>query len=497
MGNGVFISHATADDAVVKELREALEARGVTVWADSRELSGGEPLRIRIQKAIEQADHFIVILGPKTPNSPWVQEEVAYARKVAKKRSDGFKLIPLLLPGVEPAALRLWFGEEPVGIKLAEGPDRIQKALPEIFAALGLALPNDPQPPHAKDGTPVADLILELSEPAIAEREGKRRAMAKAILIYHPPESGVEPVRSHAFRFESPLGVIEAGELAWYLEGYPRWPATEGVFADRAKAVVDALPKWGQQLYKAAIAPALTHDAGCNAFSAWNQPRANTERRFSVLVDENFLADPSLDDQTKAAKEAEAKESAALLLSLPWELVHDDRDYLFQGARAARVRRRLPNQTIKDPITTRAPLRVLLVSPRPEQHDKDIQVAYIDHRVSARPLVESLATLGDLARLTTMWSTSTVTASSTTRTVKVSAVITAWVCSSSSTRTTPPNSKSAAASWWTPSKSRGSSATTACRCSFSKPANPLRRSRTPRLPWRAGCCRAVSPPSRP
>jgi tetratricopeptide (TPR) repeat protein len=400
VSNQIFISHATADDAVVKELREALEARGVAVWADSRELSGGEPLEKRILKAIEQAPQFLVVLGPKTANSPWVQEEVQHARKIAESRTDGYKLIPLMLPGVEPAALKLWFGEEPIGIKLTDGPGRIQKALPEIFAALGRALPDDPQPAQTKDATPVADLILELSEPAIVENNGVRRATAKAVLIYDPPESNAEAVRSQRFVFTAPLGVIEAGELAWYLEGYPRWPATEGVFADRAKAVVDALPKWGKQLYDAAIAPAVTRDAGRNAFSAWNRTGANTERRFSVLVDENFLADPALGDEANAAKEAQAKEAAALLLSLPWELAHDDRDYLFQGARGVRVRRRLPNQITKDPLTTTAPLRVLLVSPRPEQDDHDARVAYIDHRVSARPLVESLSALGDLARLT-------------------------------------------------------------------------------------------------
>ncbi|MCX6926198.1 MAG: toll/interleukin-1 receptor domain-containing protein [Verrucomicrobia bacterium] len=270
MSNQIFISHATADHAVVKELREALEARGVAVWADSRELSGGEPLRTRVQKAIEQAPQFLVVLGPKTANSPWVQEEVQHARKVAESRKDGYKLIPLMLPGVEPAALKLWFGEEPIGIKLTDGPGRIQKALPEIFAALGRALPDDPQPPQTIDATPVADLILELSEPAIVETNGARRATAKAVLIYDPPEPNSEAVRSRPFVFTAPLGVIEAGELAWYLEGYPRWPATEGVFADRAKAVVDALPKWGKLLYGAAITPALTHDAGRNAFSAWN-----------------------------------------------------------------------------------------------------------------------------------------------------------------------------------------------------------------------------------
>ncbi|MCP4659068.1 MAG: CHAT domain-containing protein, partial [bacterium] len=42
-----------------------------------------------------------------------------------------------------------------------------------------------------------------------------------------------------------------------------------------------------------------------------------------------------------------------------------------------------------------APIRVLLVSPRPE----DDSAAYIDHRVSARPLVAALDPLGELVEL--------------------------------------------------------------------------------------------------
>ena len=50
MGNGIFISHATADDAVVMELREALEAQHVAVWADSRELAPGDTVAMRQDK---------------------------------------------------------------------------------------------------------------------------------------------------------------------------------------------------------------------------------------------------------------------------------------------------------------------------------------------------------------------------------------------------------------------------------------------------------------
>jgi len=45
---------------------------------------------------------------------------------------------------------------------------------------------------------------------------------------------------------------------------------------------------------------------------------------------------------------------------------------------------------------TAPPLRVLLISPRPE----DDRAAYLDHRVSAQPVVEALNALGELATYT-------------------------------------------------------------------------------------------------
>ena len=51
----IFISHASKDDAFVKELRLALEGQGLTVWVDSRNLRGGSKLAPEINEAIEQA----------------------------------------------------------------------------------------------------------------------------------------------------------------------------------------------------------------------------------------------------------------------------------------------------------------------------------------------------------------------------------------------------------------------------------------------------------
>ena len=108
------------------------------------------------------------------------------------------------------------------------------------------------------------------------------------------------------------------------------------------------------------------------------------QRRFSVLVDEHLL------DGASEEAQRQARAAATQWLSLPWELLHDGQSYLCQGARGVRVRRQLPSPQSRPPIVTAPPLRVLLVSPRPE----DTRAVYLDHRVSAQPVVEALNALG-------------------------------------------------------------------------------------------------------
>ena len=242
------------------------------------------------------------------------------------------------------------------------------------------------QPPKARDGMLVADLVLELTDLGVAEIEpGVSRAVARAVFVFDPPEAGAPQVRSRPFRFVAPLGGIEADELAWYIERYPKWPLGE-VVTNRARTVEQNLEVWGRKLFDAALGE---KQEGRNAYDAWRNAPAGTERCFSVLVDDNMLAEAT-DDQKQQARGA-----ATSLLALPWELIHDGSGFLFVGGRGARVRRRLPNQLQKDQVQTSSPLRILLVSPRPEEDG----VPYIDHRVSARPLVEALAPLGELAEL--------------------------------------------------------------------------------------------------
>jgi hypothetical protein len=212
----VFISHSSRDDVFVKELREALEGCGLPVWVDSRDLRGGAKLAREVEEAIERARHFVAVLSTHTVNSPWVRREIQKALEVERDRKDeGYSVIPLLLPGVEPSALESWFDEEPVGVRVEIKAGGVSEALPEILAALGERLPNDRQPVSTFAPQPVEELILKLGDLEIKTEDGKRRARAVAQLVYEPADESAREVESKRFNFTAPLGVIEAEELRW------------------------------------------------------------------------------------------------------------------------------------------------------------------------------------------------------------------------------------------------------------------------------------------
>ena len=68
----IFISHTSADDKIVRQIRKALEGLGLSVWVDPRDLSGGDDLSDEVFRRIEQARHFMVVLSPSVINSTWV-----------------------------------------------------------------------------------------------------------------------------------------------------------------------------------------------------------------------------------------------------------------------------------------------------------------------------------------------------------------------------------------------------------------------------------------
>src|SRR6185369_615812 len=123
------------------------------------------------------------------------------------------------------------------------------------------------------------------------EKDGARRASARARLVYEPATAEQENVRSaQSWRLIAPP--IDANELRWYLEKYAPWPSH--YFRDRARRVEQNLVKWGQLLYEAAMPVAYTADV----LKAWARISDDADRRFSVYID-TALEAGAADDEVK------------------------------------------------------------------------------------------------------------------------------------------------------------------------------------------------------
>jgi len=329
MDKAILISHSSRDDEFVAKLCQVMEAHGLYNWIDSHDLRGGTDLTLKIQEQIEKAKAFIVVLSSDAFNSAWVAEETRYALQVRAERPESYPIVALLREGVELGALKWIFSKTPIAIRLKNNLDDIYRVMPHILVALGESLPN-PGEDTPQTG-PVEELVLELNFPYIMKKEGRRCAVARAELTYVPSKSGEPLVKcTQAFLFVAPLGPIEIEELRWYLERYYLWPT--GAFKTRVENVEKKLPEWGYELYRGIIPEAICG----HVLSAWRSLDAHTERRFTVFVDAQLSKDCSKEKQN------EADEAASLLLGLPWELIHDGKGYLFQGARSIRARRKLP-----------------------------------------------------------------------------------------------------------------------------------------------------------
>ena len=431
----IFLSHSTADDAIARDLQRSLGDHGLQLWIDSREMRGGDLPSPQVRRAIEEADACMILVSPSSLQSEWVGEELEHALKVQKRRrkvhaaaanagttsqpGNEYRVIPLALDGTKPGILRKYFGDAPLYIPISSAAGGIEAALHPILVALGKRAPTDVAPTSQPRVEPLEELVLELTdleledvklaqlgatEQAPASRMqavdrlrdvepprdrdprevNVRRATARARLCYEPAIPGQRSVAStQSWRFIAPLGPLDADELRWYLEKYAIWPG--GPFRDRARKIEENLAVWGRQLYDAAL-PAGPADG---VLRAWAKVDGHAGRRFSVQVDAR------LDVGAPEADVTAAREAATLLLGLPWELLHDGDSFLFQGAKPTRVRRRLPNTRDLDVAVLATPIRILLICARPE----DGGCSYIDHRISAQPLVDAMEQLPGLVDL--------------------------------------------------------------------------------------------------
>jgi tetratricopeptide (TPR) repeat protein len=152
-----------------------------------------------------------------------------------------------------------------------------------------------------------------------------------------------------------PLTQPEREELRWYLEEYWKWPY-EG-FAQRGQQVEALLPQVGKRLY----------DAICGS-------------READRIVQDWLK------QTRQRQQLSIVSDLPRVLSLPWELLHSERGFLVLRTQhpISLVRRLSQSERPADTTPFEPPLRVLLVTARPEN------AGFIDPRGIARELLDEV-----------------------------------------------------------------------------------------------------------
>jgi hypothetical protein len=90
----VFISYRRADAREFAErLHDDLQLRGIEAWLDVRDMPSGDTFIAQIDRAIGQADYFLLIATPQAIESDFCRDEW-------KKALEKYKpIIPLMLMG--------------------------------------------------------------------------------------------------------------------------------------------------------------------------------------------------------------------------------------------------------------------------------------------------------------------------------------------------------------------------------------------------------------
>ena len=90
----VFISHSSTDKKFVRLLKNCLNENCIQTWLDEDQLDLGDSLRSKLDEAIDESSHFVIVLSPASISSNWVLYEL---EKAIKNSSTGLvnKIIPV------------------------------------------------------------------------------------------------------------------------------------------------------------------------------------------------------------------------------------------------------------------------------------------------------------------------------------------------------------------------------------------------------------------
>lgn len=357
--NSIFICHARPDAAFAQDLSLTLEICRLSVWRDSRNLRGSDPLAPEVRWAIEQARQVIVVIGLHTGYPAWMRREIELAQETERRRRGSqYQVIPLLLPETDDTLLKQWFVTPPRHQPIRLPAQGLGTALPELLHALGEILPSELA--GERNPTPAAELELTFlaGDPAVPDSWQWTARLHHGV---EPASPSADPIAKGSLPLPFPEQLLH-----WYLHSHPCWPTdTLRSFARRTEAL---LATWGHSLYQATL-----------------------ENPQIQAVTAAWRAIPEPGEYCVAVRVATPSPTTLTVLNLPWELLRESTGFLIQNKRPVQFFRRLEGGGgTFAPLPP--PLRVLVLSPRP---DTEV-IGYCDYRRSALPFLEALDGLGKL-----------------------------------------------------------------------------------------------------
>lgn len=106
-----FLSYQTADEPFCNELHRQLVARGVGVWYAPHSRIPGRHLAEQLEAPIGDSDLFLLVLSRSSYDRPWIQFEIATARKA------GRPIIPIRLVPADRSYFWSFLREDSVAAK--------------------------------------------------------------------------------------------------------------------------------------------------------------------------------------------------------------------------------------------------------------------------------------------------------------------------------------------------------------------------------------------
>ena len=114
----VFVSHSQADAAFADQFEKMLSAINVPSWNYNSAIKPGDNYLEKVQPALENCTHIVVLIGPLTKDSRWVDMEMEVAMS-ARESGPGAGLIGVILPNHDDFK-RPYYEPESVPLRLHE-----------------------------------------------------------------------------------------------------------------------------------------------------------------------------------------------------------------------------------------------------------------------------------------------------------------------------------------------------------------------------------------